>query len=254
MTLNKSAVTELRAAFPALQQTIDGRPIIFLDGPGGTQVHGSVIDAMGRYLVEANSNAHGAFAYSRRTDATVRAAREAMADFVNASRPEEIVFGPNMTTLTFNASRAIGRTLAPGDEIVVTRLDHDANIAPWVALEEKGVIVRHVDFDPADCTLDMAGLEAAINPRTRVVALGYASNAVGSINDVARAAELAHAAGAWLYVDAPRSDRRPGPRLRSPRLLDVQVLWSTCRCALRALRCARRPASVQGAACRRRSA
>jgi len=201
MALNEAAVTELRTEFPALQQSAGGRPLIFLDGPGGTQVHGSVIKAMSRYLVEANSNFHGAFLYSRRTDETVLAAHHALADLLNASRPEEIVFGPNMTSLTFNLSRAIGRTLSPGDEIVVTRLDHDANIAPWLALQELGVIVRHVDFDPSDCTLDMSSLEAAITPRTKLVALGYASNAVGTINDVARAVELAHAVGAWVYVD-----------------------------------------------------
>ncbi len=202
MPLNESAVSSLRAEFPALGQTAGGRPLIFFDGPGGTQVHASVIEAMSRYLTEANSNAHGPFLYSRRTDQTVAAAREALADFFNASQPDEIVFGPNMTSLTFNLSRAIGRTLSPGDEIVVTRLDHDANIAPWVALEERGAVIRHVDFDPADCTLDMAGLEAVVTPRTRLVALGYASNAVGTINDVAQAVELAHAVDAWAYVDA----------------------------------------------------
>ena len=183
MPLDRSAVSALRAEFPALQQTAGGRPIIFFDGPGGTQVHGSVIEAMGRYLTEANSNVHGAFLYSRRTDETTDAARQALADLLNAPRPDEIVFGPNMTTLTFNLSRAIGRTLAPGDEIVVTRLDHDADIAPWLALQEQGAVIRHVDFDPADCTLDMAGMEAAITPRTRLVAVGYASNAVGTVND-----------------------------------------------------------------------
>jgi cysteine desulfurase family protein (TIGR01976 family) len=202
MTLNEASVSELRAEFPALQQTAGGRPLIFLDGPGGTQVHGTVIEAMKHYLTEANSNCHGASLYSRRTDETIDAARKAMADLLNASRPEEIVFGPNMTSLTFSLSRAIGRTLSPGDEVVVTRLDHDGNIAPWLSLQEQGVIVRHVDFDPADCTLDMAGLEEAITPRTRVVAVGYASNAVGTINDIARVIELAHAAGAWVYVDA----------------------------------------------------
>jgi len=203
MPLNKQAVLSLRQEFPALQQTANGRPIIFLDGPGGTQVHSSVIEAMRDYFIEANSNAHGAFLYSQRTDETTTAARHALADFLNAARPEEIVFGPNMTTLTFRLSRAIGRALAPGDEIVVTRLDHDANIAPWMALqEERGIVVRHADFDPADCTLDMAELEAAITERTKVIAVGYASNATGTINDVRRIADLAHAAGAWLYVDA----------------------------------------------------
>jgi cysteine desulfurase family protein (TIGR01976 family) len=202
MTLNETSVSELRAEFPALQQTAGGWPLIFFDGPGGTQVHGTVIEAMNHYLTEANSNFHGAFLYSRRTDEIIEAARRAMADLLNASRPEEIIFGPNMTSLTFNLSRAIGRTLSPGDEVVVTRLDHDANIAPWLSLQEQGAVVRHVDFDPSDCTLDMVSLEEAITPRTRVVALGYASNAVGTLNDVARAVELAHAAGAWVYVDA----------------------------------------------------
>jgi len=202
MALNELAVSELRGEFPALQQTAGGRPLIFMDGPGGTQVHGSVIEAMGRYLVEANSNAHGAFLYSQRTDETVTAARQALADLINAARPEEIVIGPNMTSLTFNLSRAIGRTLSSGDEIVVTRLDHDANITPWMALQEQGAVIHHADLIPEDCTLDMDSLEAAITPRTRLVALGYASNAVGTINDVRRAVEMAHAAGAWVFVDA----------------------------------------------------
>jgi len=202
MSLDKTSVSSLRAEFPALQQTAESRPIIFFDGPGGTQVHGSVIEAMSCYLTEANSNAHGAFLYSRRTDETTAAARRALADFLNAPRPDEIVFGPNMTTLTFNLSRAIGRTLAPGDEIIVTRLDHDANIAPWLALQERGVVVRYADFDPTDCTLYLADLEAAITARTKLVAVGYASNAVGTINDVQRIAELAHGVGAWVYVDS----------------------------------------------------
>jgi cysteine desulfurase family protein (TIGR01976 family) len=202
MSLEPQAISALRAEFPALQQTENGRPLIFFDGPGGTQVHGTVIEAMGRYLTEANSNVHGAFLYSRRTDETIDAARQALADLLNAPRPDEIVFGANMTTLTFTLSRAIGRTLAPGDEIVVSRLDHDADIAPWLALDEHGAVIRFVDFDPADCTLDMTEMEATINSRTRLVAVGYASNAVGTINDVRRIGEMAHAAGAWVYVDA----------------------------------------------------
>jgi selenocysteine lyase/cysteine desulfurase len=138
MPLTDQAVSELRAEFPAHQQKGNGRPVIFVDGPGGTQVHGSVIGAMNRYLVEANSNFHGEFPFSQRTDETIYAARQAVADLVNGSRPEEIVFGANMTSLTFTFSRAIGRTLSPGDEVVVTRLDHDANIAPWLTLEERG--------------------------------------------------------------------------------------------------------------------
>jgi cysteine desulfurase family protein (TIGR01976 family) len=202
MSLHERAISERRAECPALEQMAGGRPLVFFDGPGGTQVHGSVIEAMSRYLTEANSNFHGAFLFSRRTDETVAAARQALADLFNAPGPDEIVFGPNMTSLTFNLSRAIGRTLASGDEIVVTRLDHDANIAPWLALQERGVIIRHADFNPSDCTLDMTSLEMAINPRTKVVALGYASNAVGTINEVRHAAELAHTVGAWVYVDA----------------------------------------------------
>jgi cysteine desulfurase family protein (TIGR01976 family) len=202
MALNEQAVSELRTEFPALQQTAGGHPLLFLDGPGGTQVHGSVIEAMSRYFAEANSNAHGRFLFSDRTDETIRSAREAVADFVNARDANEIVFGPNMTSLTFNISRAIGRTLSPGDEIVVTRLDHDANIAPWLALEERGAVIRHVDFDPHDCRLDMEGMEAAMTPRTKVVAMGYASNATGTINDVRRVVDLAHAEGAWVYVDS----------------------------------------------------
>jgi len=192
-----------RGQFPALQQTDEaGRPFVYFDGPGGTQVPQVVIEAMADYLVRANANTHGAYLTSRRTDAIIVEARQAMADFLNAPSPEEIIFGPNMTTLTFSLSRAIARELHPGDEIVVTRLDHDANIAPWLALEEKGIVVRHADFDPGDCTLDMEGLAALINERTRLVAVGYASNAVGTINDVQRIGELAHAVGAWIYVDA----------------------------------------------------
>jgi cysteine desulfurase family protein (TIGR01976 family) len=193
----------MRNQFPALQQTDEqGRPFVYFDGPGGTQVPGSVIDAMAGYLARANANTHGAFATSQRSDQIIVEARQAMADFLNAPSPGEIIFGPNMTTLTFAISRAIARELKPGDEIVVTRLDHDANIAPWLALEERGIVIRHADFDPADCTLDMDGLAALITKRTRLVAVGYASNAVGTINDVRRIGEMAHAAGAWIYVDA----------------------------------------------------
>lgn len=202
MALTGVDVTELRREFPALQQTIGGRPIAFFDGPGGTQVHGSVIEAMTRYHTEANSNAHGQFEFSRRTDETVTAARAAMADFVHARRPEEIVFGPSMTSLTFNLSRSIGRILDEGDEIVVTNLDHDANVAPWIALREQGAVVRVMDFDPADCTLDLNALREALNERTRIVAVGAASNAVGTINNIQQIARWAHDVGAWIYVDA----------------------------------------------------
>jgi len=216
MALTHENVMELRREFPALGQTFDGRPIAFFDGPGGTQVHGTVIDAVARYYTEANSNSHGVFEFSRRTDKTVSEARTAIADFVHANRPDEIVFGASMTALTFNLSRAIGRTLSAGDEIIVTRLDHDANVAPWVALEERGVMIRRIDFDPTDCTLDMDGMRAAIGPKTKVVAVGAASNAVGTINDIARIAQWAHDAGAWIYVDAVQYAPHAG--------IDVQAL------------------------------
>lgn len=193
----------VRAEFPALAQTdAQGRPYVFLDGPGGTQVHRSVIEAMTRYLVEANANHGGAFATSRSSDAMIEAARAALADFFNAPSPEEIIFGQNMTTLTFHISRAIAKLLRPGDEVVTTLLDHNANVAPWLRLAEQGVVIRQVPFRPEDCTLDMDAMRQAINPRTRVVAVGYASNGVGTINDVAQITRWAHEVGAWTYIDA----------------------------------------------------
>jgi cysteine desulfurase family protein (TIGR01976 family) len=202
MPLDSSAVSVLRQEFPALNRKHGESRIIFFDSPGGSQVHAAVPEAMARYLTESNSNAHGAFRFSHRTDELTRDAREAVADFLNASGPEEIVFGPNMTTLTFRMSQAVGSTLRPNDEVVVTRLDHDANISPWVALEAKGIIVRHVDFDPTDCTLNMDRMDEFINERTKLVAIGYASNAVGTINDVGTVVKMAHEVGAWVYVDA----------------------------------------------------
>jgi cysteine desulfurase family protein (TIGR01976 family) len=187
--------------FPALAMKVKGYPAAFFDGPGGTQVPQCVIDAVGGYLAAFNANTHGAFATSRRTDEVLAAAHAAMADMLGCDA-EEIVFGPNMTTLTFALSRAISRELAPGDEIVVTRLDHDANVSPWTALEERGCAIRFVDIHPADCTLDMEELQQKMTPRTRIVAVGYASNAVGTINDVGQVVRLAHGAGAMAYIDA----------------------------------------------------
>lgn len=196
-------LSPLRANFPALQQTDEqGRPYVFFDGPGGTQVTQSVIDAITHYYTHANANTHGQYTYSARTDAVIDDARRAMADFLNAPSPEEIVFGPTSTNLVFNISRAIGKTLSPGDEIIVTRLDHDANIAPWLALQEKGVVIRFVDIDPADCTLNLSQLEDLLSAKTKIVAVGYASNAVGTINPVKEVARLAHAVGAKVWVDA----------------------------------------------------
>jgi cysteine desulfurase family protein (TIGR01976 family) len=191
----------VRSQFPALAQSINGNPAVFMDGPGGTQVPQRVIDAIADYLAHNNANTGGAFQSSRNTDRMIAEARSAMSDFLNCDA-DEIVFGANMTTLTFGMSRAIGRELGPGDEIVLTLLDHDANFSPWKALEEKGVVIRTVAFNEKDCTLDMHDLKAKIGGRTRLVAVGYASNAVGTINDVAEVVRLAKQAGALSYIDA----------------------------------------------------
>lgn len=190
----------IRGHFPALSCPGE-HSVVYLDGPGGTQVPGSVIDAIAHYLTTSNANAHGAFATSRRTDAIVIEARQSIADFLGCD-PKEVVFGANMTTLTFTLSRAIGRVLKPGDEIVVTSLDHDANVAPWMALAEQGVVVRMVDVQTKDCTLDMDHLATLLNTKTKLVAVCYASNAVGTINDISQIVRLAHAVGAWVFVDA----------------------------------------------------
>jgi cysteine desulfurase family protein (TIGR01976 family) len=191
----------VRAQFPTLAQTVNGQPAVFLDGPGGTQVPQRVIDAIADYLARNNANTGGAYSTSRNTDRMIAEARSAMGDFLNCGA-DEIVFGPNMTTLTFAMSRALGRELGPGDEIVLTLLDHDANFSPWKALEEKGVTIRTVKFHEADCTLDMDDLASKIGKRTKLVAVGYASNAVGTINNVAEVVRLARQAGALSYIDA----------------------------------------------------
>jgi len=196
-------VAALRSQFPALAQTHDGRPVVFLDNPGGTQVPQSVVDAMSDYLVHSNANHGGASATSERSDAILHEAHAAMADMYNATSPDEIVFGPNMTTLTLSVSRALARDLGPGDEVVVTRMDHDGNISPWLlAAEDRGATVRWADFDVEDYTLDMEGLHGLINERTKIVAVGYASNALGTVNDVRTIVEWAHEVGALAYVDA----------------------------------------------------
>jgi cysteine desulfurase family protein (TIGR01976 family) len=194
-------LTWVRSQFPALAQTINKHPAVFLDGPGGTQVPQQVIDAIADYLSRNNANTGGAYHTSRNTDRMIAEARSAMGDFLNCDA-DEIVFGANMTTLTFAMSRAIGRDLGPGDEIVLTLLDHDANFSPWKALEEKGAIIRTVKFNESDCTLDMQDLAAKIGERTRLVAVGYASNAVGTINNVSEVVQLARQAGALSYIDA----------------------------------------------------
>jgi cysteine desulfurase family protein (TIGR01976 family) len=193
----------IRAAFPSLAIGQNGQPVVYFDNPGGTQVPQACIDAIAHYLSSANANTGGAFLTSQRTDAMLAEAHMAMADFLNAGDPREIIFGANMTTLTFAISRALGRTLKPGDEIVVTALDHDANIAPWLALEEeRGVTVRVADVDLATCTLDMDDLRGKISEKTKVIAVGYASNATGTINDVATIIGWAREVGALSYIDA----------------------------------------------------
>ncbi|MGB8832834.1 MAG: cysteine desulfurase-like protein [Candidatus Sulfotelmatobacter sp.] len=194
-------LTHIRSQFPSLSQTVNGHPAAFLDGPGGTQVPQRVIDAISNYLRRDNANTGGAYATSRNTDAILAEARAAMADFLNCAA-DEIVFGPNMTSLTYMMSRAIGRDLGPGDEILVTRLDHDANVSPWLSLEEKGVTVRWAEIHQEDCTLDVEDLAAKLNSKTKLVAVGYASNAVGTINPIKEIVRLAHSVGALAYVDA----------------------------------------------------
>ncbi len=191
----------VRAQFPSLSQVVNGRPAAFLDGPGGTQVPQRVIDAITGYLKQSNANTGGAYATSRQTDAIIADARTAMADFLGCDA-DEIAFGPNMTSLTYALSRSFGRQLGPGNEIVLTHLDHDANVSPWRALQERGATVRFVDINEADCTLDMADLARKISGHTRLVCVGYASNAVGTINPVKKIVRTAHDAGAMVFVDA----------------------------------------------------
>ena len=190
-----------RSQFPSLSRMCNGHPAAFLDGPGGTQVTQSVIDAIEYYLKTSNANTHGQYATSRETDEIIAGARSAMADFLGCES-DEIVFGPNMTTLTFAISRSIGRELGPGDEILLTQLDHSANVSPWQALEERGVKIQFVDIREEDCTLDMNDLARKLSSRTKVVAVGYASNAVGTINEVKTIIRMAHDAGALAYIDA----------------------------------------------------
>jgi cysteine desulfurase family protein (TIGR01976 family) len=191
-------ISQIRAQFPALQ-----REAIFFDNPAGTQVAQQVLNRMNQYMVEMNANVHGAFATSRESDILLDEARSAAADFLGASRPEEVVFGPNMTSLTFNLSRSLARWLEPGDEIVVTRLDHDANITPWTLVaEDCGCKVRWVDFDVETGELNLESLASALEYKPKIVAVGYASNALGTINPVAEITRMAHDVGSLVFVDA----------------------------------------------------
>jgi cysteine desulfurase family protein (TIGR01976 family) len=202
---NITPVEKIRAQFPALERQESGYPVAYFDGPGGTQVPRPVVEAISDYLYHHNSNTHWGYATSNETDETIRNGRVALADLLNAS-PSAVVFGPNMSTLTFHLSRALGRAYGPGDEIVVTELDHHANVDPWRALaEERGVTVHSVAMIRETGQLDWQDLEAKVGKRTRVLAIGVASNALGTINDVRRAAEVAHNAGALLFADGVHS-------------------------------------------------
>jgi len=188
----------IRGQFPSLN-----RPAVFFDNPGGTQIAKPSLDRITRYLLECNANHEGVFATSQQSDAILHETHAAMADFLNASSPDEIVFGANMTTLTLHISRSLARRLNPGDEIVVTRLDHDANISPWLLVaEDRGCKVTWVDFDVEECTLKVDDFERALERKPKIVAFGYASNATGTINPVRKLTKMAKDAGALVYIDA----------------------------------------------------
>ncbi|MEN6408283.1 MAG: aminotransferase class V-fold PLP-dependent enzyme, partial [Anaerolineaceae bacterium] len=195
MTLD---VPTLRSSFPSLKSDT-----IFLDNPGGTQICRPSLERIQEYLLECNANHGGAFATSRKSDALLHQTHAAAADWLNAARSEEIVFGLNMTTLTLAMSRSLARTFQPGDTLVVTRMDHDANISPWLlAAEDCGCRIRWVDFHPEDGTLDLDDFQRAMEEKPRLAAFGYASNALGTINPVAKLVKWAHEAGALTYIDA----------------------------------------------------
>lgn len=195
-------IEAIRAAFPALSRTHDGLPVAYFDAPGGTQVPRAVGEAMTDYLFHHNANTHWPYPSSAETDAMISGARAAVADFLNAS-PSEIVFGNNMTTLTFHLGRALGRTWQAGDEVIVTDLDHHANVAPWRALEsDRGMVVRNARFVAEQAQIDYEHLASLVTQRTKLIAVGGASNATGTINDLERVAAIARSAGALLFVDA----------------------------------------------------
>lgn len=195
-------VHAIRREFPALRELFNGKPGVFFDNPGGTQVPQRVIDAITDYMIRRNANVGGGFETSRRTDETIGQAREAAADLLGAET-DEVVFGNNMTSLAFQLSRALQSEFGPGDEIVLTRLDHAANVSPWQLLgRDTGATVHFVDVDMESCTLDMEHMRSLINPRTKLVAVGYASNAAGTINDVQAAINLAKEHEAYTFIDA----------------------------------------------------
>ncbi len=201
MTFTAAECAKCRLDFPALSRTVDGHPLAFLDGPAGTQVPEAVIAAIAGYYRTSNANTHGEFATSRESDRLMDATRETVAAFLGAPSAREVSFGQNMTTLNFSLSRALAREMKPGDEIVITQLDHEANRGPWLALREQGIVVREVALRP-DGRLDAEDFARQVTPRTRLVAMGLASNALGTVNDAALARRLAREVGAWLLLDA----------------------------------------------------
>ena len=192
-----------RDQFPALKRIVAGQPVAFFDGPGGSQVPQRVIDAVGHYLAHTNANRGGQYATARESDELLESAHVTMAQFLGTPDPESVIFGANMTTLTFALSRTISRSWKPGDEVIVTRLDHDGNVTPWVlAARDAGATVQYVDFHKADCTLDLQDFASKLSPRTQFVAIGCASNIVGTVNPVAEMCRQAHAVGAQVFLDA----------------------------------------------------
>jgi cysteine desulfurase family protein (TIGR01976 family) len=201
-TASVASVEAIRAQFPALRRTHDSHPVAYFDGPGGTQVPAVVANAISDYLLHHNANTHWKYPTSAETDQIIADARQTVAEFLNG-RADEIAFGQNMTSLTFHLARAFGRQWGPGDEVVLTELDHHGNVAPWTALaKERGVTIKMVKMRTDDGQLDWADFERAITPRTKLLAINAASNALGTITDVARAAKAAHAVGAKVFVDA----------------------------------------------------
>lgn len=203
MTLTSEHVEQLRQQFPALGRRTDDRPTVYFDGPGGTQVPQCVIDAISDYLSHRNANHGGLFPTSVESEAMLDEAHRAAADLLGADDPDCVAFGPNMTTLTFAISRSLAKTWQPGDEIIVTRLDHDANVTPWVlAAQDAGVTVQYVDINPDDCTLNMSDFRAKVGDTTKLIAVGCASNATGTINPVREICDTARSVGALTFLDA----------------------------------------------------
>jgi cysteine desulfurase family protein (TIGR01976 family) len=201
-TTTVASLDAIRAQFPALRRMHEGHPVAYFDGPGGTQVPAVVADAITEYLLHHNANTHWKYPTSAETDAIIADARQTIADFVNG-RADEIAFGQNMTSLTFHLARAFGRQWGPGDEVVLTELDHHGNVAPWTTIaKDRGVTIKMVKMRTEDGQLDWSDFERAITPRTKLLAINAASNALGTITDVARAAKAAHAVGAKVFVDA----------------------------------------------------